>query len=314
MHTSPFKSSAVTVVGDVMLDRYYYGDVDRISPEAPVPVVRVRKETWALGGAANVAHNVCGLGAGATLIGMVGSDGKGRRLEQLSRKRTIVTRLVRHKGPTTTKSRVIGAHQQMLRLDFEEPGTVDRQAMKELRREIVAGLRGSQAVVISDYGKGLCGAELCRFIIRQAEKRAIPVVVDPKSEEWGKYEGAAFVTPNLKELRLAVGRTVPNEDAAVAEAARKLLKRYAIGHVLVTRSERGMSLVSARRTVHIHSRARDVFDVSGAGDTVVAAFAVGMGAGYDVRRSMELANAAAGQVVARVGTVPVTWEELVDEI
>jgi len=308
MEKKPFGSVRVLVVGDVMLDRYCFGEVDRISPEAPVPIVRVQREIAGPGGAANVANNIARLGAHATLIGMTGRDGPGRELARLAGKAGIAAHFVADAFATTTKTRIIGAHQQMLRLDVEEnlpPG-----AVRGLIGMLARCIDDADVVILSDYGKGVCGGRVCRAVLDAAKKRRLPVVVDPKAEDWSKYAGADFISPNVKELSMAAGRTVPNEDARIEAAARELLARYRLGSLLVTRSEKGMSLISGNRSLHMHSRAQEVFDVSGAGDTVVATFAVAHAAGLPVDSSLSLANAAAGIVVAKIGTCPIELPEL----
>jgi D-beta-D-heptose 7-phosphate kinase/D-beta-D-heptose 1-phosphate adenosyltransferase len=310
MKKKPFGSVRVLVVGDVMLDRYCFGEVNRISPEAPVPIVKVQRETSGPGGAANVAHNIARLGALATLIGMAGRDGPGRELARLAGKAGIAAHFVADAFATTTKTRIIGAHQQMLRLDVEEYRPPGANAVRGLIRTINRSIRDADIVILSDYGKGVCGDRVCRAVLAAAKKRRLPVVVDPKAEDWSTYAGADFISPNVKELSMAAGRTVPNEDARIETAARELLVRYRLGHLLVTRSEKGLSLISGNRSLHMRSRAQEVFDVSGAGDTVVATFAVAHAAGLPIDASLSLANAAAGIVVAKIGTCPVELHEL----
>jgi D-beta-D-heptose 7-phosphate kinase/D-beta-D-heptose 1-phosphate adenosyltransferase len=306
-----FARARVLVVGDVMLDRYAFGDVTRISPEAPVPVVRITRETSSLGGAANVANNVAHLGAEVCLIGLCGQDPARELVESLARDLGISTALVADSSvQTTTKWRILGGHQQMLRLDFEQPRTPCPESIRELKDAITRHLAKSHVVVISDYAKGVCGDEVCRFTIDKAAAANVPVIIDPKAEDWSKYARATFVTPNHKELCQAVGRTLDNEDSIVAAHARGLVKKYQIKHLLVTRSEKGISLVTGRDAVHIHSQAQEVYDVSGAGDTVVGAFAAALASGLPMRLSLDLANTAAGIVVGKLGTVPVELDEL----
>jgi len=308
MKKKPFGSVRVLVAGDVMLDRYCFGEVSRISPEAPVPIVKVQRESAGPGGAANVAHNIASLGAQATLIGATGRDGPGRELLRRMNKAGIAAHCIAADFATTTKTRIIGAHQQMLRLDVEEP--LPPGAAGGLIDAINRRIGIADIVILSDYGKGVCGERLCRAALDAAKKRRLPVVVDPKAEDWGKYAGADFISPNVKELSAAAGRTVPNEDARIEAAGRELLARYRLGHLLVTRSEKGLSLISGNRSLHMRSRAQEVFDVSGAGDTVVATFAVALAAGLTVDSSLSLANAAAGIVVAKIGTCPIELHEL----
>ena len=302
----------VLVVGDVMLDRYYYGEVTRISPEAPVPVTRVVRTEETLGGAANVAHNLARLGAETDVAASVGADHHGGRLRALFEKRGIAMHgLVVTKSPTTTKLRVVGGHQQMIRLDFEnaEPVTWDEE--ENLFLVASASLSdGAGALVLSDYGKGVVTKSLSAMLIEAAHGRKVPVVVDPKGTDWEKYRGADYITPNLKELNAVQKTPVKNEDDAVEKAARYAMERFGIGAVVATRSECGLSYVTKDRAVHIRARAQEVFDVSGAGDTVIAAFALGLSGGLSPEEGAYLANVAASVVVAKVGTYAVSREEL----
>lgn len=303
----------VLVLGDVMLDKYFYGDVKRISPEAPVPVALVKRESETLGGAANVAHNLARLGCRVVLAGMVGADENGRRLARLAEAAGIDGGgLAAVTGrPTTAKTRVIGGHQQILRLDFEETGApvaaVDRELRDNVRRAMDDG---AQCVVVSDYAKGVCTPTLCRFVIKEGAARDVPVLVDPKGIDWRKYQGAFMVTPNLKELAEAAKTSVSNDDAAITRVAEKIRKRYNIANLVVTRSEKGLSLINGSREVHITAYAQEVFDVSGAGDTVAAVLAAALAGGIDAADAAHLANMAAGVVVAKLGTYAISRDEL----
>lgn len=306
-----FKSAAVLVVGDIMLDRYAFGEVSRISPEAPVPVVRIVKESSGLGGAANVANNIVHLGAKGRLIGLSGKDGGRDQVLEIARKLGIRMNLVGDTSlQTTVKCRIIGAHQQMLRLDYERAAAPSASVIKQLKRAILQHIVKSKSVVLSDYAKGVCSEDICQYVIQEATTAGVPVIVDPKSEDWAKYAGASFITPNHKELCQAIGRTVQNEDDSVTQAARQLVKKFKIPHILVTRSEKGMSLITRKEAVHIHSLAQEVYDVSGAGDTVVGTFGAALAAGYSLKSALDLANSAAGAVVGKLGTVPVEFDEL----
>ncbi|HWR38245.1 MAG TPA: D-glycero-beta-D-manno-heptose-7-phosphate kinase [Patescibacteria group bacterium] len=304
------------VVGDVMLDRYYYGEVRRISPEAPVPVTRVIREQETLGGAANVAHNLALLGCQVFLAGMAGRDENRVRLVRLLSDIGIEDGgLVDGHRPTTTKLRVIGGHQQMLRLDFEDtrpltPAT-DRRLRGWIDRTLAAGVDG---VVISDYGKGLCTPGLCQYVIRCARQAGVPVIVDPKGANWKKYSEASLVTPNLKEIGEAIHKAVANNDKAVKNAADKIRKRLRLDALMVTRSEQGLSLVDDRLEVHIPTRAQEVFDVSGAGDTVIAVMGAALAGGIGLADAAQLSNLAAGVVVAKVGTYAISRQELSEAV
>ncbi|MBR1761294.1 MAG: D-glycero-beta-D-manno-heptose-7-phosphate kinase [Schwartzia sp.] len=302
----------VLVVGDVMLDQYYYGEVTRISPEAPVPITRVVQTKETLGGAANVAHNLALLGCQTEVAASVGADHHGGRLRALFEKRGIsIYGLVVTSAPTTTKLRVIGGHQQMMRLDFEETEPVTGDDAEKLFMVAQASLSdGAGALVLSDYGKGIVTPELCARLIEAAHKKNVPVVVDPKGSDWEKYRGADYITPNLKELNAVQLSPAKNEDAAVERAARYAMERFGIRAMVATRSECGLSLVTEEAAVHIPTKAQEVFDVSGAGDTVIAAFALALAGGLPAEQGAYLANLAASVVVAKVGTYAVSREEL----
>ena len=302
----------VLVVGDVMLDQYYYGEVTRISPEAPVPITRVIETRETLGGAANVAHNLALLGCQTEVAACIGADHHGGRLRALFEKRGIsIYGLVVTKAPTTTKLRVIGGHQQMMRLDFEETEPVTGEDGERLFMLAQASLAdGAGALVLSDYGKGIITPELCMRLSEAAHRRNIPVVVDPKGSDWEKYRGADYITPNLKELNAVQAKPVKNEDAAVEQAARYAMKRFGIHAMVATRSECGLSFVTEKEAVHIPTKAQEVFDVSGAGDTVIAAFAMALAGSLPPEQGAYLANLAASVVVAKVGTYAVSREEL----
>jgi len=267
-----FPRSAVIVLGDAMLDRYYFGDVHRISPEAPVPITRVTRERDTLGGAANVAHNLALLGCRTILAGVCGADDNRVRLVRLLEARGIDhSALVTADRPTTTKLRVIGGHQQMLRLDFEETGAIPPETEERLKAALDSAMHSPPGcMVISDYAKGACTANLCQYIIKQCAAAGIPQVVDPKGPDWRKYAGAFLVTPNVKELGEAAGAPVPNEDGPVRRAAERVRRKFGIKNVIVTRSEKGLSLIADGPPLHIPTHAQEVFDVSGAGDTVAA--------------------------------------------
>ena len=295
----------VLVVGDVMLDRYWHGAVDRISPEAPVPVVRVTREDERLGGAANVALNVKTLGARVTLLTVVGSDEAATRLRALLEQRGIEACLGEDASlRTIVKLRVIGRSQQLLRIDFEnEPDhEVLTQALDAFERE----LPEHDAVLFSDYGKG--GLTHIVRMIESARSAGKPVLVDPKGSDYARYAGATVITPNRGELAQVVGAWC--SDAQLAERAQALRARLCVGSLLLTRSEDGMSLFDDRGTLHQPAQTREVFDVTGAGDTVIATMAVLLAAGLDAREAMPHANRAGGIVVGKFGTASVSYAEL----
>ena len=300
------------VVGDVMLDKYYYGEVTRISPEAPVPVTRVTDTKETLGGAANVVHNLALLGCPTEIVGFVGDDQHCQTLLKKFASRGVGSSgLVYTPAPTTTKLRVIGGHQQMLRLDFEETEPPAEKYQQELQQKITDKLSaGINGVIISDYGKGVCTAETCSHIIAECSKMSIPVVVDPKGRDWERYAGADYVTPNLKEINEVLPQRIKNDDTAVEQAASYVLNKFGIENMIVTRSEHGLSLIYGDVAVHIPTKAQEVFDVSGAGDTVIAVFAMALSAGAEPPAAAYLANVAASVVVAKLGTYAVSKEEL----
>ncbi len=298
-------SARILVAGDVMLDRYWFGDVNRISPEAPVPVVKVERQEERLGGAANVARNAAALGASVALLSVVGDDEAGRTLESLLADAGIKASLQRDRGlSTTVKLRVIGRQQQLLRIDFENVPAFEvlRAKMLDFERQ----LAGADVVILSDYGKG--GLAHITEMIRLARAAGKTVLVDPKGDDYARYAGASLLTPNRSELRQVVGGWSSEEDLqARAEALRQKLGLEAL---LVTRSEEGMTLFTAVGRTHVPAVAREVFDVSGAGDTVIATLAVMLGSGLDLALAMAVANLAGGIVVGKLGTATVTREEL----
>lgn len=297
--------SRVLVVGDLMLDRYWFGEVERISPEAPVPVVRVARREDRLGGAANVARNIVSLGAQATLVGVVGDDEAGRRIAALSQQEGIDARLVVDPQlPTTLKMRVMGRQQQLLRVDFEE--TPDGGCLNTLKGDVEALIARHDMVVLSDYAKGALAR--VEGLIQAARAAGIPVLVDPKGHAYRRYAGATIITPNRAEMTDAVGRW--STEAELEERAQRLRGELSLEALLVTRSEQGMTLFTDEGRQHIDAQAHEVFDVSGAGDTVLAALAVTRAAGLPWFEAVKWANRAGGVVVGKLGTSVVTAGEL----
>lgn len=302
----------ILVVGDVMLDKYYYGEVTRISPEAPVPITHVLSEKETLGGAANVAHNLALLGCETSITGFVGDDYHCQSLlDKFTARGIDYHGLITTDRPTTTKLRVIGGHQQMMRLDFEESAPITGPYAERFLNYIHQKLNESlDCVIISDYGKGSCTEENCRKIIEACHAHGVPVVVDPKGANWTKYAHADYITPNLKEINQVLLEPIRNEDKAVEKAAHYVMRKFKIRNIIVTRSEEGLSLVRENEIVHIPTKAQEVFDVSGAGDTVIAVFAMGLAGGMSPADSAYMANLAASVVVAKLGTYAVSREEL----
>ena len=300
-----FAKTNLLVVGDVMLDRYWFGDSDRISPEAPVPVVQVSKVDERLGGAANVARNVAALGANTTILGVVGEDEAGNRIGELLRQSGVNSQLeVDPKVPTTVKLRVIARQQQLIRLDFEE--TPSQTALEQKLARFEKALGAADVLVLSDYGKGALSQVAAMIECGRAHNKVI--LVDPKGEDYEKYRGATLITPNRSELRQVVGRWADEDD--LTQRAQELRRSLGIQALLLTRSEEGMSLFTDQGVSHVRAEAREVFDVSGAGDTVIATLAVALAAQWPLDRAMALANRAGGIVVGKLGTATVTSEEL----
>jgi D-glycero-beta-D-manno-heptose-7-phosphate kinase len=293
------------VVGDVMLDRYWFGEVSRISPEAPVPVVLIKDEDERLGGAANVAWNCKELGARIRLLSVVGRDEPGQALERLLRKKGIEASLHRDRGLSTTqKLRVIGRRQQLLRIDFEKPpsGEVLASKLEEFKR----ALPDCGVVILSDYGKG--GLAHIAVMIKSARRAGKRVLVDPKGDDYLRYKGCSIITPNVAELREVVGRWKDEKD--LKSRAQALRAKLGLEALLLTRGEDGMTLFSRSRILNVKAEAREVFDVTGAGDTVIATLAVMLAAGAGIESAVRTANRAAGIVVGKLGTATASAAEL----
>lgn len=295
----------ILVVGDVMLDRYWFGDVSRISPEAPVPVVHVTRTEERPGGAANVARNIAALSAQASLLSVTGDDEPGKRISELVSEDNVSTVLHRDASISTTiKLRVVGRQQQLLRIDFET--TPSHEILAAALNDYERLLPQAQVVILSDYGKG--GLAHITRMIAMARAAGKPVLVDPKGEDYARYRGATLLTPNRAEFREVAGRW--QNEAELERKAEALRKDLDLAGLLITRSEEGMSLFSDTGHMHEPTRAREVFDVSGAGDTVIATLAVMLACGADMVQAVRVANRAAGIVVGKLGTAVVHREEL----
>ncbi len=305
-----FARARVLVVGDVMLDRYWFGNVARISPEAPVPVVHVQRTEERPGGAANVARNVAALGARVTLLSVVGRDDAGAQLARLLKRDKVSARLHRDADVSTTvKLRVIGRQQQLLRVDFET--TPGHEVLAAKLRDYRKLLRAHDVVILSDYGKG--GLEHIEAMIAAARGAGKPVLVDPKGDDFRRYRGATLLTPNRSEFQQVAGRG--RGEADFTARAQKLRRSLALDALLVTRSEEGMTLYrrgAGRSRLHVPAQAREVYDVSGAGDTVIATLGVAIAGGYSLEQAVHIANRAAGIVVGKFGTATVHVSELLD--
>ena len=305
-----FKRAAVLVVGDVMLDRYWHGPTSRISPEAPVPVVKVEQIEERPGGAANVAMNIASLGAGSRLVGLTGNDDAARVLNTTLGGVNVACDFVTvPTHPTITKLRVLSRSQQLIRLDFEEGfDGVDPQPMHD---RIAQALPHSGALVLSDYAKGALSS--VEAIIALAREAGVPVLVDPKGTDFGRYHGATLLTPNLSEFEAVVGKC--KSEAEIVERGTALMQQHALSALLVTRSENGMTLLQpGKAPFHLPTQAQEVFDVTGAGDTVIGVLAAALAAGNTLEESCFLANAAAGVVVGKLGTSTVSTVELENAI
>lgn len=298
-------AARVLVVGDVMLDRYWFGEVNRISPEAPVPVAKITRIEERAGGAANVARNIAALGGQASLLSVVGDDEAASALETLLLRDGIATSLRRDPSiSTTTKLRVVARQQQLIRIDFEEAPS--HEILADKLDDFAARLAQHDVVILSDYGKG--GLTHVARMVELARAAGKPVLIDPKGDDWSKYAGATLLTPNKSEFRQVAGSW--RDEADLAQRAQALRQQLQLDALLVTRSEEGMSLFDADGAEHQPTLAREVFDVSGAGDTVIATLGLALAAGLSRPHAMHLANAAAGIVVAKLGTAVVDQQEL----
>jgi rfaE bifunctional protein kinase chain/domain len=304
-----FAGKKVLVIGDVMADHYVWGKVERISPEAPIPVVHVQREDLKPGGAANVACNIAALGGKATLAGVVGDDAMADSLrDKLAEMNIDPSGLYRDKDrPTIVKTRIIAGHQQVVRVDRERLSPLSPLAAERFKASCLQAVDSADAVLLSDYAKGALTEELCQAVIQKARSQGKVVSVDPKPENMGFYHGASIVTPNLKEAQAMAGVALPTE-AIVETKGTELRDKFKLDHVLITRGEHGMSLILAggAKALHIPTRAQEVFDVTGAGDTVIATLTLGMAAGMPVDQACALSNAAAGIVVGEVGVATVS--------
>ncbi|MBP2315160.1 D-glycero-beta-D-manno-heptose-7-phosphate kinase [Azospirillum soli] len=312
-HIESLSRARVLCVGDVMLDRFIYGSVDRVSPEAPIPVLRIEREASMLGGAGNVAANLMALGSACRFVSVVGEDPAGLEIVRLVARETgDGGGLVSEPGrQTTVKTRFIGNRQQLLRADAETVAAID--SAEEVMVAARTGMLTVGAVILSDYGKGVLTTDLAMQLIHAAREAGLPVVVDPKGDDYSHYRGASVVTPNRKELMQATGMPA-DTDAEVEAACRFLIDACGIEAIVATRSERGMSVVTRDRATHLPAEAREVFDVSGAGDTVVATLTAALSVGIDLTDAARLANLAAGIVVGKVGTAVVRAPELLSTL
>ncbi len=310
MNIPDYSKAKVLVIGDLMLDSYYSGPASRISPEAPVPIVRVQKKESRPGGAANVALNIASLGGSCTLVGYVGIDREGSELTSMLVEKGVFCRFIQIQDyPTITKTRVLSRHQQLIRLDFEQNFTdVDPTGLMTVIRDCINEF---QVIILSDYGKGVL--KHAAEIVKMARSLGKIVLIDPKGTDFERYDGATVITPNLSEFEAVAGSVQSEEDLAVR--ARAMMSKYHLSNLLVTRSEKGMSLFSSDEDdFHLPTNAREVYDVTGAGDTVIAVLAASLATGRSFRESCALSNVAAGIVVGKLGTSTVSVSELETEL
>lgn len=300
----------ILVIGDLMLDEYHWCSVNRISPEAPVPICKVEKTTLSPGGAGNVANNIQSLNVPVSIFGFVGVDSSGDKLKQLFNKKNINSAgIIKTERSTILKSRVVAHHQQVVRIDREEPDPLSLKERNSLYKEFESQIKACSAVVISDYLKGTLTESFLNRIITLANKHNKIVIVDPKGDSFAKYKNASIITPNFKEFQAVVGKHVETEEE-IFEKGKKLVKKLGLKALLLTRSEKGMSIITQTDKIDIQTEAKEVFDITGAGDTVVALLTIGLASQLDLETSARMANAAAGIVVEKPGTATVNWESL----
>jgi rfaE bifunctional protein kinase chain/domain len=307
-----FQKTTLLVVGDIMIDEFIWGTVTRISPEAPVPVVAVNRENLLLGGAANVVHNVHSLGGRVLLAGLIGDDRMGEKIKKLLAEQKIDKEglVVQTGRPTTVKTRVIAHSQQVVRFDRESREPISTQSQENLLRYLDKKWDQADGIIVSDYGKGLISPALMEFIMQRKKRDGKLVAVDPKMNNFNLYGGATIVTPNRREAEAAAGKEI-NDEASLMEVGRVLLERFACQAILITRGEEGMVLFEREGDViNVPTVAKEVYDVTGAGDTVISALTLALASGNDFPEAAVVANYAAGIVVGKVGTATVTPEEL----
>ncbi len=308
-----FKSQRILVIGDIILDVYYKGNVERISPEAPVPVVHINETKYALGGAANVSQNIANIASDVVIIGAIGDDVNGSIVSGLFKEniKPCMVKIPNH--PTTTKIRAMSQNQQIVRMDFEEHIKYTNDLWQSLNNLIDSELPGVNCVIISDYNKGLITKEFSETIISKCKLLNIPVIIDPKGSDWEKYKGADVITPNIAELSDVAKTKVINSNDDVLLHGEYIRKKYSIGELIVTRSHLGVTRIGESVVNHIPTEAKEVYDVCGAGDTFISVLATAIAGGIPIEHSIYFANKAAGIVVSKVGTATITIDELFTE-
>lgn len=314
-----FRNKRVLIIGDLILDHYIFGKVSRISPEAPVPVVDVERETFLLGGATNVANNIIALGGQASIAGIIGADSAGRALRELLDEKGVSTQgVIEDRRPTTVKTRVIAHNQQVVRFDHEDRKRLEGRSLEQFLAHVKSALKEHDAVIVSDYKKGIVSAALIKALIRYGKQNSAFIAVDPKVGHFHFYKNVSIITPNLLEASQGSGVEI-RDEASLMKAGKMLMSRLSCGAVLITRGEEGMSLFErdaskAVKVTHIPTVAKKVFDVTGAGDTVIAALSLARTAGASLKDAAIIANHAAGIVVAEVGTAVATPDTLLKSL
>ena len=300
----------ILVVGDIMLDRFIFGNVNRISPEAPVPVICSTEEKYSLGGCGNVLRNLINIGVQASIISFVGKDQAGKKIKQHLKKKGVSTKHIIQSESirTTEKMRIVAEGQQVVRVDWDTSSLTD-QNLTQVLKQIPQNMTDLDGVIISDYNKGICAESVLKDIIIKAKEIKVPIFVDPKGTEWSKYYGVSVITPNLKEAEDYLKRTLKS-DEDIEEAGLEICSNLSLNACLITRGPNGMSYISRDLKFHVCSEAKEIYDVSGAGDTVIASFASGMVKGFSPETVTRFANKAAGIVVGHIGTTAITISEL----
>ncbi len=309
-----FKDKKILILGDIILDHFIWGSVDRISPEAPVPVVDVQNESYMLGGAGNVANNIISLGAKASIVGVIGNDHRADIINKIFAERKINVEGVMHDSrPTTVKTRVIAHSQQVVRVDREDRKTIGSRVFKSIADYISDNINDHEGVIVSDYNKGVVSQKLMRFLMNLSKQYNLFVAVDPKVGNFNYYKGVSLITPNKKEAS-EDSRINIKDDATLKNAGFQLLNKLQCDSVLITRGDEGMSLFVNKEVHNIPTVAREVYDVTGAGDTVISAFTLSYVSGASKLQSAEIANHAAGIVVGEVGTATTTVNEILKSL
>tara|TARA_B100000315_G_scaffold256976_1_gene304367 strand:- start:617 stop:1564 length:948 start_codon:yes stop_codon:yes gene_type:complete len=303
----------ILIIGDIILDKYVYGTCDRLSPEAPIPVLNVTGQKVSLGGAANVANNVANLDSKAYLFGMAGKDEDAKTLVKLLNTQKINHDLIYiDELKTISKTRIIGNRQQIVRIDEETVKMgLTSSIIKKLLEKISCIIPEFHTIILSDYNKGMLSRSIINHICSMGRENGILVLVDPKCISWDRYNGASYITPNFKEFSFAINKKIKNEDKEIEKYGKKLLKKYNISNIVVTRAEKGISLINKKISIHFPTSNQNVYDVSGAGDTVIATIAYCLGQGIDIEGCLHWANIAAGMVIKKLGAHPIQLNELI---